>query len=180
MTNKNLAGFESQRNETRDTELEWQGTPPGWLDGVLLRTGPALFEAGKASYRHWFDGLAMLHRFAFASGRCRYANRFLQSGAYKDALALYAIARGEFATNPAGPFWSQIAARLWGKQTDNGNVNVLAFGSHDIVALTETPRPLRFDPSNARNPRALRMVQRAKVSGYDGASAFRCQPAAHL
>ena len=51
---------------TRNTELEWQGTPPAWLSGVLLRTGPAKFEVGNTAYRHWFDGLAMLHRFAFA------------------------------------------------------------------------------------------------------------------
>jgi beta,beta-carotene 9',10'-dioxygenase len=37
----------------------------------LLRTGPAKFEVGKTSYRHWFDGLAMLHRFAFADRRIR-------------------------------------------------------------------------------------------------------------
>ena len=28
--------------------------------------------------RHWFDGLAMLHRFGFAAGKVSYANRFLR------------------------------------------------------------------------------------------------------
>ena len=27
---------------------------------------------------HWFDGLAMLHRFAIGDGRVSYANRFLR------------------------------------------------------------------------------------------------------
>ena len=32
--------------------------------------------------RHWFDGQAMLHRFAFADGKVSYANRFLETKAY--------------------------------------------------------------------------------------------------
>jgi beta,beta-carotene 9',10'-dioxygenase len=146
MTNKNLAGFQTLGTETREAELNWQGTPPAWLNGVLLRTGPAKFEVGATAYRHWFDGLAMLHRFVFAGGRVRYANRFLQSGAYRDAMALNAIARNEFATNRAGLLGSLFATRLTGKSSDNGNVNVLAYGDHDMVALTEVPHPVRIDP----------------------------------
>jgi beta,beta-carotene 9',10'-dioxygenase len=82
----------------------------------------------------------------FAGGQVRYANRFLQSGAYLDAIARNAIARDEFATNRAGPLGSLFATRVTGKQTDNGNVNVLAYGEHDMVALTELPHPLRIDP----------------------------------
>ena len=65
MTNTYLAGFQTLDRETSGAELDWQGTPPVWLNGVLLRTGPAKFEARAAAYRHWFDGLAMLHRFSF-------------------------------------------------------------------------------------------------------------------
>ena len=147
MTNTNSAGFQTLNTETRDAELEWHGTPPAWLNGVLLRNGPAKFEAGETAYRHWFDGLAMLHRFAFAGGRVRYANRFLQSTAYREAIAHNSIARDEFATNRAGSFWSHLAGRLTGELgIDNANVNVIAYGDHDTVALTETPYPLRFDP----------------------------------
>ena len=34
---------------------------------------------------HWFDGFAMLHRFSFADGDVSYANRFLESRAYRAA-----------------------------------------------------------------------------------------------
>jgi carotenoid cleavage dioxygenase-like enzyme len=141
-----LAGFKTLDTETPGVELAWQGTPPPWLNGVLLRTGPAKFEAGATAYRHWFDGLAMLHRFAFAGGKVRYANRFLQSGDYRDTVKHNAIARDEFATNRAGLLGSLFATRLTGKSSDNGNVNVLPYGEHDIVALTETPYPVRIDP----------------------------------
>ena len=57
------------------------GTLPSWLTGTLLRTGPSKFEVGDRTYNHWFDGLAMLHRFAFAGGGVTYANCFLKSKA---------------------------------------------------------------------------------------------------
>ncbi|WP_284700061.1 carotenoid oxygenase family protein [Coxiella burnetii] len=31
----------------------------------MIRNGPAKFEAGNKKLRHWFDGFAMLHQFAF-------------------------------------------------------------------------------------------------------------------
>ncbi|HUZ91835.1 MAG TPA: carotenoid oxygenase family protein [Methylocella sp.] len=141
-----LAGLKTLYTETQGVDLAWQGTPPPWLKGVLLRTGPAKFEAGATAYRHWFDGLAMLHRFAFADGEVRYANRYLQSGDYRDTIAKNVIARDEFATNRTGMLGSLFATRLTGKSSDNGNVNVLPYGEHDMVALTETPYPVRIDP----------------------------------
>ena len=54
---------------------------PAWLSGALLRTGPAKFDVGSATVNHWFDGLAMLHRFGFADGQVTYPNRFLRSEA---------------------------------------------------------------------------------------------------
>jgi len=86
MTNTYLAGFQTLDRETSGAELDWQGTPPVWLNGVLLRTGPAKFEARAAAYRHWFDGLAMLHRFSFGGDRVRYTNRFLRSSPYLDTI----------------------------------------------------------------------------------------------
>jgi beta,beta-carotene 9',10'-dioxygenase len=60
MTNTYLAGFQTLDREPSGAELNWQGTPPVWLNGVLLSTGAVKFEARAAAYRHWFDGLAML------------------------------------------------------------------------------------------------------------------------
>ena len=49
---------------------------------------------------HWFDGLAMLHRFGFADGQVSYANRFLESKAYRAARRPGEITYSEFATDP--------------------------------------------------------------------------------
>jgi beta,beta-carotene 9',10'-dioxygenase len=62
-------GFISLEREVVVEALPVEGAFPSWLAGALLRTAPARFEVGGRSYNHWFDGLAMLHRFAFAEGR---------------------------------------------------------------------------------------------------------------
>src|SRR5689334_6975686 len=67
-------GLQSLTDEVRLPHLPVDGELPGWLNGVLLRNGPALFEVGERTFNHWFDGLAMLHAFAFGGGRVDYAN----------------------------------------------------------------------------------------------------------
>ncbi len=62
-------GFTTLTAETNVAELPVRGAIPEWLTGSLVRTGPARFEVGKTHYNHWFDGLAMLHRFGFVAGR---------------------------------------------------------------------------------------------------------------
>src|SRR3954470_19281205 len=93
-------GFSSREREVVAEALPVEGALPPWLAGALLRTAPARFEVGGRSYKHWFDGLAMLHRFAFAQRCVSYASRFLHSGSYCDAERQGRIARGEFATDP--------------------------------------------------------------------------------
>ena len=91
-------GFTTLEQEVVLDELALTGTLPEWLGGSLLRTGPAKFEvegtdaaspparAGGAHHmRHWFDGLAMLHRFTIDGGRVSYGNRFLEGRAYRAA-----------------------------------------------------------------------------------------------
>ena len=74
-------GFADLDDEVGPTRLPLQGEFPAWLTGALLRTGPAKFDVGSTTVNHWFDGLAMLHRFDFADGAVTYANRFLRSTA---------------------------------------------------------------------------------------------------
>ena len=57
-------GFHTLRAERTET-VAAEGTLPEWLTGTLLRNGPGAFETGATTVDHWFDGLAMVHRFAF-------------------------------------------------------------------------------------------------------------------
>jgi beta,beta-carotene 9',10'-dioxygenase len=65
MNNTFKGGFVTQSHEITVEELVVEGTIPQWLVGSLIRTTPAQYEIGKRSYRHWFDGLAMLYSFTF-------------------------------------------------------------------------------------------------------------------
>jgi carotenoid cleavage dioxygenase-like enzyme len=102
-------GFTTLASETSIDALPVSGTLPSWLAGRLVRTGPARFEVGDSRYNHWFDGLAILHAFAFAQGRVSYRNRYLRSQAYEDAIAAGTIRRREFATDPCRTIFERVA-----------------------------------------------------------------------
>jgi beta,beta-carotene 9',10'-dioxygenase len=129
----------------RSTPRRASTRSPSWLQGVLLRTGPAKFEVGDEAYNHWFDGLAMLHRFAFSGGRVAYANRYLRSRAYLEASRQKRIVFREFATDPHMTFLERLRTLFSRNSTDNCNVNIDKWNG-DFVALTEAPQAIRFDP----------------------------------
>jgi beta,beta-carotene 9',10'-dioxygenase len=141
------AGFRSLTQETPEpVRLAVQGEVPRWLEGALLRTGPSKFEVGTRTYNHWFDGLAMLHRFALSDGGVTYANRFLKSKAFRAAEDTGKITYAEFATDPCRTLFGRVAAIFDPKLTDNCCVNVSGY-ARDIVAFTETTMPMRFSPA---------------------------------
>jgi beta,beta-carotene 9',10'-dioxygenase len=138
-------GFTTLASETSVEELPVRGVVPAWLTGTLVRNGPAKFEVDGKKYNHWFDGLAMLHKFAFASGHVSYANRYLRSRAYEEAMAKGTISQREFATDPCRSLFQRVASWFFPKFTDNGSVNIAKLADA-VVALTETRLPVRFDP----------------------------------
>ncbi|MDX3928612.1 MAG: carotenoid oxygenase family protein [Shinella sp.] len=138
-------GFTTLEHEVDQLSLKVEGVLPAWLTGRLLRTGPAKFEVGQQAYTHWFDGLAMLHAFDFGDSMVRYSNRFIRSQAYCEAMEKGRVVRGEFMTDPCRTLFGRVMAIFDPKPTDNANVNVSVLGK-EIVALTETPMPIRFDP----------------------------------
>lgn len=140
------AGLETLDQELTGVNLNLEGTLPAWLTGMLLRTGPAKFEVGQQSYNHWFDGLTMLYQFRFGENQIHYTNRFLQSGSYQDAMEIGQIARSEFGTTPQKSMLTQLLTLFSDRpSTDNANVNITAI-ANQIVAVTETPVPVAFDP----------------------------------
>jgi beta,beta-carotene 9',10'-dioxygenase len=137
-------GLETLDSEGEIKSLPVEGSIPEWLTGTLLRNGPAKFEAGERPLNHWFDGLAMLHRFSFGAGRVSYANRFLRSRAY-EAAESGQISYSEFATDPCRSIFKRAATLFRPQLTDNCNVNLTRLGD-EYVAMTETPLPVAFDP----------------------------------
>jgi len=139
-----MAGFRSLDEELTDHRLPLEGSIPPWLSGELLRNGPGTFEAGGERMAHWFDGLAMLRKYAFVDGEVRYSNRFLRTESYEAAAA--GTLSGQFATGERGLGKVLGWLRRLGppEPTDNANVHVARLGG-EFVALTEVPRWVRFD-----------------------------------
>ena len=125
-------------------QLDLEGELPSWLGGSLLRTGPARWDLGQQTVNHWFDGLAMLHRFTIAGGRVSYANRFLRSKAF-EAAKDGRIGLAEFGTDPCRSAFKRVVSLFDPGITDNANVNVARIMGK-WVALTETPMAVAFDP----------------------------------
>ncbi len=146
-------GFRSLTDEIRLPDVPVDGRLPAWLEGVLLRNGPALFEIGEQKLNHWFDGLAMLHAFAFGDGRVSYANRFLRSSAYtawrRDGVMKYA----EFGTNPdpdpCRAMFRDVSTLPVLGRVPNANVSLERLAGR-FQAHTELPVPVRFDERTLR------------------------------
>lgn len=133
-----------------EADLPVTGTLPPWLGGTLVRNGAGRWTArpgGRGQrVRHWFDGLAMLHRFSFDRGTVRYASRYLRSRAHEHALAHGEIGYAEFGTVPRRSVPQRLAAlRESPTYGHNASVNVLRMGGRH-VAVTETPEPVAYDP----------------------------------
>jgi beta,beta-carotene 9',10'-dioxygenase len=136
-------GFADLDEELTLDDVPVSGELPAWLSGSLIRVTPAKFDLQNGTIRHWFDGLAMLHRFAFSDGRVGYANRFLDTDARKRAERDGKIGQG-FATDPCRAIFKRVQSIFSPDFTDNANVNLMRLGER-YVAMTETPIPVEFD-----------------------------------
>ncbi|MBP3962938.1 carotenoid oxygenase family protein [Paenibacillus lignilyticus] len=132
------SGFSNLDHEQNAVPLKTQGRIPYWLNGTLFRNGPAKFSANEnlGWHTHWFDGLAMLHKFSFCEGNVIYSNRYLRSNAYYSTLE-----KGQFNTG----FGSKGGTRI--KYANNTNINVAILDDR-FMALSETPGIIEFNPVN--------------------------------
>jgi carotenoid cleavage dioxygenase-like enzyme len=144
VSSKSEAGFADLDEELALDEIQVRGQLPLWLRGSLVRVTPAKFDLeGGKSIRHWFDGLAMLHRFGIERGRVSYANRFLRSKSYERAGEGKGIGTG-FATDPCRAIFKRVQSFFSPDYSDNANVNLMRLGER-YVAMTESPLPVEFD-----------------------------------
>jgi carotenoid cleavage dioxygenase-like enzyme len=145
-------GFESLEEEIVVDALPLSGELPAWLSGSLLRTGPAKFEAGERGFNHWFDGLAMLHRFTFGDGRVSYGNRFLEGRTERAVRGEGRIAYPEFASDPCRSVFQRVQTLFKGGPEfgDSANINVVKLGEH-FLSMTEAPISVEFDPRTLKS-----------------------------
>ena len=145
MTNHFKQNFVTQKAEIHLPDVPLTGSLPDWLNGTLIRCGPGQFEQAHASYKHWFDGLSMPHRYTFQNGKLSFQNRFLQSEAYiKDNATGVLNYRGVF-VDPQRTFWDKIKALFINDVTDNCNIQTVN-DQGTIVIMTELPHMYQLDP----------------------------------
>lgn len=125
-----------------------KGVLPEWLQGDLVRTCPAVFEASRWQARHWFDGLGMIYAFRLGDAAVQFQSRLLESEAAAE-IAGGPTRLGSFGTS-TGRTWWQRAVQPVQRITDNTNVNIVKMGE-ELVALTEGDRHLRVDARSLRS-----------------------------
>ncbi|WP_224448692.1 carotenoid oxygenase family protein [Haloprofundus salilacus] len=149
MSSDHRLGLRPATTEHTDKSLQVDGEIPSWLDGTLVRNGPGSFAVGDRRVNHWFDGLAMLRRFAIDDGEVRYTNRFLRSRQFRHVREHSRLRLREFGTDPQ---WRGLGRlRRFGTRvaTDNASVDVVYLGGRHLAA-TETPRWTAYDPETLR------------------------------
>ena len=140
-----LRGFDSGAREIDSAEIRVEGQLPDWLRGGLLLNGPALWDLPKSNYRHWFDGLAMMHRIQFDEGPVRYRSRFVRSEDYRQSVSAGAPAFSAFDTRDPQSFIERLKHLKNPRVTDNPAVVMSRIGER-WFATTESPYLVGFDP----------------------------------
>lgn len=138
-------GFSDQRSEVVVDALSVRGEIPAWLTGSLLRNGPAQWDLNVGSVNHWFDGMAMLHRFAISGGRVGYRNKLVRGKAAEAFERDGKLAYHEFASDPCKTTFGRVMSMFDPSITDNGAVNISRVAGK-WLAITESPMAVEFDP----------------------------------
>nr|XP_061803215.1 beta,beta-carotene 15,15'-dioxygenase-like [Nerophis lumbriciformis] len=130
-----------------------KGHMPTWLQGTLMRNGPALFTVGDSEYNHWFDGMSLIHSFTFKDGDVFYRSKFLKSHTYKKNMKAGRIVVSEFGTmvypDPCKNIFSRAFTHLSNvipDFTDNNMINVIRYGQ-DYYASSEINYMTQIDPA---------------------------------
>lgn len=137
------AQFTQAPANTELTKLTGKGKIPTWVQGKLVRNGPALFELESTSLKHWFDGYGMLHGFLFKDGEVYYQSKYIESDEYINATQSGKVATVAWGTasDPCRSVFRRFMANFTAHPT-NTNVNVIKVGekyytTSDIAAINE-------------------------------------------
>lgn len=82
---------------------------------VMKKKNPSHFHGCSRSYTHWFDGMALMHRFHISGGTVTYSSRFLQSTSYVTNSERNRILVSEFGTLAMPDPCKNIFARFFSR-----------------------------------------------------------------
>ena len=146
--------YRTVNEQTNPVEAQIDGKLPAWLKGSLLRNGPGKYEVGSENYKHWFDGLGMLHNFHIDgnNGKVFYCSRFVRSQAFVQAESRKSITYAEFGTPVPSDPCKNIFSRFFSyfippKRTDNCSINVINVKGKPYAA-SDSPFLIGIDPDS--------------------------------
>lgn len=136
-----LQGFNNFSSMDSEIKLSVEGTLPEWLNGVYLRNGSGLFDFPQQSVKHWFDGLSLINKFVFQTGKPEilYQSRLLPTTELKTVQITGKLGTSQFGTQPSKDLLQRLINLFKPlHSSDNTAVNILPL-SDIAIALTETP-----------------------------------------
>ncbi|XP_075460122.1 carotenoid-cleaving dioxygenase, mitochondrial-like isoform X2 [Ascaphus truei] len=142
--------FQTVQETPRPIPTQVTGTIPKWVKGSLLRNGPGRFEFGNDKYNHWFDGMALMHKFTMENGSVTYMSKFLESDCYKTNKSQNRIVVSEFGTlampDPCKSLYKRFMSTFeLPEPSDNGNINFVRYNG-DYFVSTESHLMHKVDP----------------------------------
>ena len=139
-------GFRQNLEELEIDNLHIKGSIPTWLEGSLIRNGPGMVMVDKPM-QHWFDGLAMLHKFNIKEGKVSYKSKYIDCEAYRTTKSTGKISYSDFATDPCRSLFAKVQTVFESKPkiTDSAKVNIGKVGDK-TMALGEPLMQIQIDP----------------------------------
>ncbi|KAM3920984.1 carotenoid-cleaving dioxygenase, mitochondrial-like [Leptodactylus fuscus] len=164
--------FQTVAETPQPVSTRISGTVPEWITGSLFRNGPGRFEFGNDKYNHWFDGMALMHKFTIENGKVTYMSKFLRSDSYMLNESANRIVVSEFGTVAMSDPCKNVFQRFISlfelpKITDNGNVNFVKY-KKDFYVSTETNMMRKVDLATLET---AQKVDWSKYIAVNGATA---------
>ncbi|XP_039206479.1 beta,beta-carotene 9',10'-oxygenase isoform X1 [Crotalus tigris] len=149
--------------------IKLQGQIPKWLKGKLVRNGPGKFEFGPDKFNHWFDGMALMHKFEIEDGVVNYSSKFLRSDCYLTNSKNNRIMMSEFGTlaipDPCKNVFERFMSKFdLSKETDNCLVN-FAVIKGDYFVSTETSQMHKVDLDTLESKEKVNWKKYVAVNG---------------
>jgi hypothetical protein len=144
---KDLWTDQTMEYDSEDCEII--GTIPSYVNGVLVRNGPGIFESADNKFSHVFDGLAKLSRFRVSGKeqKVQFSMKFLRSNLYDHMITQEkGIPAMAYTGTPKKPF-SPLQILLKNQPLDNYVVRIQQIGDSTgpCVALTDAEGFMIFD-----------------------------------
>lgn len=150
--------FDDSLVEVEKLPLEIQGIFPKFVQGAMIRNGPAVFgtvgkkPSSSRRYSHIFDGLAKLSCFEIKHGSLTFSTKFFRSKWHENIISNVGDIPPSITLGPvAPPFNSKQViegALTSATRFDNVPVNIHQIGDSTgpWVGVTDAPVMLQFDP----------------------------------